>query len=373
MGRKRKRSSWGSVTEVRRGVWRLRYYAETPQGYKRCTEMVHGTRTDADDRLAELRLCHSKDAPAPTVAMIWNQFMYPDYERMVAAGDRAEGTLLQYRSLWSAHVEPYWGDKPCDQIRPLEVQQWLYSLNSTAAEGSLKVLRPCLDYAVRYEYINANPFRAKYLMPSKTTIKHSDNGIWDLQQLASLWNSIHGEWFEGAFVLAAFGGLRVGEALGVLFEDIQDASRDGIPMVLVQVERQVRNNGELSERLKTAQSYREVPIVGKAAEWLLKAENGSAWLTTNGLGSHSTQATLVREWNRCGAEHPFRNLRNSWQTWMRWEAKVPPHFIEPMMGHVVPGVSGEYYDRPSSERLAEVLAESYKSCRWDKKWDISVI
>jgi hypothetical protein len=63
--------------------------------------------------------------------------------------------------------------------------------------------------------------------------------------------------------------------------------------------------------------------------------------------------------------HPFRNLRNSWQTWMRWEVGLPPYYIEPLMGHKVRGVTGQHYDRPTPEVLAAAVARAYDDGPWD--------
>lgn len=69
-------------------------------------------------------------------------------------------------------------------------------------------------------------------------------------------------------------------------------------------------------------------------------------------------------WARFG-EHPFRNLRNSWETWMRWEVGVAPWAIEVAMGHKLGGVTGRYYDRPTDEVVAAVFADAYRSRPWD--------
>jgi hypothetical protein len=54
---RRMREEWGSVTEIDRGKrYRLRYWAETPDGYKRVSETVRGTRRDAYNLLAKRRL-----------------------------------------------------------------------------------------------------------------------------------------------------------------------------------------------------------------------------------------------------------------------------------------------------------------------------
>lgn len=370
MGR-RMRSSWGSVSEVRRGVWRLRYWAETPEGYRRCSETVRGTRKAAEDRLAAIRLDHSHDAPAPTIGDVWRRWYLPDLERLVASGERAASTLAAYRGAWGLHVEPRWADVPCDQVRPLEVQQWLTPMGASEAEAAMRILRPLADYAVRYGACETNPFRVRYLMPSKSTIERRDAGIWTLGQLGEVWQAVRGEWFEGAFLLAGFCGLRVGEALGVMGADVEDASRD-VPLALVRVRRQVTHAGGVSETLKNSQSVRVVAVAGPVAPRLLALADGRGWVSSDGLGGHNTQKRLMASWRSSlegtGLHHPFRNLRNSYQTWMRWDARVEPYFIETMMGHKVAGVTGAHYDRPVAEMLADVVADAYRARPYDAGW-----
>lgn len=372
MPRRAMRSDWGSVQEIDRGRrYRLRWWQETPDGYKRCSETVRGTRRDAYDRLAQIRLKHSHDAPCPTVGDVWSRWYRPQLQRMVDGGDRRASTLYVYDSTWRTCAAPRWADVPCDQVRPLDVQQWLDGLTHSAADGSMRILRPALDVAVRYGAVDTNPFRERYLMPSRSTTTRQDDGIWTLAQLGETWARIHGAWYESAFLLAGFGGLRVGESLGVRVDDVTDATRDGVPMALVRVERQVGDSG-VSETLKTPQSRRTVPVVGRAGLWLLDHARGGGdggWMTGNGGGEPSVQKTMRRAWMRDGGEHPFRNLRNSWQTCMRWELRVPPYLIEPMMGHVGHDVTSIHYDRPLAEEYADVMAEAYRAHPFDHTWD----
>lgn len=370
------RAAWGSLMEVRRGeVYRLRYWASTPQGYVRRCETIHGSRMEAERRRSELMLAHSADAPCPTVAQVWERWALPAYERRVDGGEMAASSVRQMESWYRSSVAPTWADVPCDQIRPLAVQQWLDGLTHSKAGGAMKVMRPLMDYPVRYGLIDSNPMRERYLMPSKATVECRDDGVWTLAQLGELWRIAHGSWIEAAFLLAAFGGMRVGESLGVRSVDVSVTEVCGQQVTMVTVRRQVTNLGAVSERLKTAQSARTVPIVGRAGARVAEIAAESDWLTGDGIGSHSTQKALNAGWREVMAEvdapmrHPLRNLRNSWQTNMRWTLRVPPWAIEPVMGHSVAGVTGQYYDRPAAEMYAEVFAQAYDAVPFDAGWN----
>ena len=370
MAHRRRRSAWATISEVERGRrYRIRYWGKDADGeYRRMSETVRGTRRDAELRRSELMLGHSEDAPCPTVAQAWERWVLPSYERRVEEGTFGAGSLRQYLSGWSAHVEPTWAAVPLDAVRPLAVQQWLSGLTYSQALVGVKVLSAVMDAAVRYECCDHNPMREKYLMPPKSTVRRRDKGVWTLAELMRLWDGVRGEWFEPAFVLAAFGGCRVGESLGALARDVELRVVGGVPVALVSIERQVDWAGHATDVLKTDESRRVAVVAGRAARRL--AEIAAALppacpLTNDGFGGYQSQGRLNRAWKDAGAEHPFRNLRNSWQTWMRWEVGLPPYYIEPLMGHKVRGVTGQHYDRPTPEVLAAAVARAYDEGPWD--------
>jgi hypothetical protein len=242
------------------------------------------------------------------------------------------------------------------------VQQWLDGLGRSQATCATKLLTAILDHAVRYEQVPHNVMREKYLMPSQATVERRDDGIWTLGQLAEQWDALRGLWFEPAFVLAAFGGLRVGESMGVRAGCVRDASAGGVPCVAVGVGEQVGNRGGATERLKTATSARVAVVVGPPASMLIDLASAmpSDWyLTHDGRGACVPQQRLVTEWHRIGAPHPYRNLRNSWQTWMRYDLRAPRWLIKRLMGHKMADVTEAYYDRPDGERLAEMVRDLY--------------
>lgn len=370
---RKKRSAWGALTQVDAQTWRLRYWSAGPDGYRRRSKTVRGTRLDAERVRSELMLEHSDDAPCPTVGQAWERWALPAWERRVEGGDMAPQTLRQYQSAWSRHASPRWADVPCDAVRPLHVQQWLDGLALNEARGALKVLRPLMDYAVRYGIVDANPFRENYLMPSKGTVAERDKGVWTLAELGEVWRAVRGQWFEAAFLLAAFGGLRVGEALGVRPCDVAPLDVGGTTLAMVTVARQVTNRGgEVTERLKTPQSARTVPVPGRAGARLLElADAADGYLSGDGLGGPSNRFRLGRSWDAaCGdARRPFQNLRNSYETNMRWELRLPPWIVEPMLGHVGQGVTGQYYDRPQARMLADAVADAYLAHPFDASWD----
>ena len=372
---RRKRSAWGNLTKIDSQTWRLRYWSTGPDGYKRRSKTIrNATRLEAERVRSELMLAHSDDAPCPTVGEVWDSYALPDLERRVASGDVAASTLKQYRYAWQKHVDGQWSRVQCDSVRALAVQQWLYGLPLNAARSGLGLLRLVLDYAVRYELVGHNVARERYLMPSPSTTERRDRGTWTLDQLGEVWRIVHGRWMEGAFLLCAFGGLRVSEALAVQTDAVTLTDVGGVPIALVRVERQMGDHG-VTDALKTPQSRRTVAIPGLAATRLATiAAESVGYVSGDGMGGPSTRFRLRKAWDALPLgelRHPFRNLRNSWQTNARWSLRIPPHLLEPMMGHAGRDVTGQYYDRPQAEMFAEVVAEAYRQRPYDDGWQLS--
>lgn len=368
---RKKRAAWGSLTQVDAQTWRLRYWCNGPDGYRRRSKTIRGTRLDAERARSELMLAHSEDAPCPTVGEAWEQWALPAYERRHRDGDMSAYTLRQYRSGWSRHAAPRWADVPCDAVKPLAVQQWLDGLAYNGAVAAMNVLRPTVDYAVRYGVVATNPFREKYLMPSKSTVERKDAGVWTLGELGEVWRGCIGEWWEAPFLLSAFGGCRVGESLGVRSEDVELVDVGGVPVCMVRIDRQMPNKGsEPIGKLKNPQSHRTIAIPGRAGLRVASlAESCAGWLGGDGLGGPSTQRRLMLAWKGSGQAHPFRNLRNSYETNMRWSLRMPPWIVEPLLGHAGKDVTGQYYDRPSAEMFAESVADAYRERPFDAGWN----
>lgn len=330
---------------------------------------------DAGDELARLRLDHSQDAPCPTVADVWSRWYLPDERERVGRGELAASTLAKYEYSWARDIEPAWGGRQVGGVRPLEVQQWVSDMGHSAATLAVRIMREMFDIAVRYELVDHNVMRERYRMPSKAARSERDKAVHSLDELGSDWAAVRGSWIEAAFLLAAFGSCRVGESLSPLAGEVERMDVDGVTVACVPIVRQIGALGEVKDTLKTSGSRRPVVVPGPMGERILElsASCRDTYLTDDGRGLPSTFARLNGEWRRllgaAGIEPIlFKNLRNSWQTNMRWSLRVPPWLIEPMMGHVEQNVTGRHYDRPRKEMFAEAVAAAYRENPFADGW-----
>lgn len=145
----------------------------------------------------------------------------------------------------------------------------------------------------------------------------------------------------------------------------------GVPVCMVRIDRQVPSVGAaVKDTLKNPQSHRTIAIPGRAGLRVADlAASCATWLGGDGLGGPSTQRRLMLAWKSAGMEHPFRNLRNSYETNMRWAQRLPPWIVEPLIGHAGKGVTAQFYDRPSADMFAEAVADAYRERPYDAEWE----
>lgn len=364
-GRK-SRSTWGSNDDAGAGRRRLRYWADLHdgKGYTRRSMTIVGTRRDGDEMLARLRVEHSKDRPTPTVGEVYERWWLPELVDRHESGELSRSALVNYRSRWNRHVAPRWAGVQVTDVRALDVQSWLMGgMTAEMAKASLRVLRSVLDMAVRYEVTDHNPAAARYRMPRGTVRTHSKDVYTAAEMIAAL-DAVRGTVAYVPAVLCGVASCRPGESLGVLRSELMAAEVGGMTLAVADLARQVDRDGHVVEGLKTPQSARPV-VVPEPWSLDLLAQPGP-WLV--GSGERPVSQTIVRAaWDDALAAAgispiPFRNLRNSWRTYMRWELGVAEDMLESMMGHVGRNVGEQHYDRPAWEVYAAVVADAWM--RW---------
>lgn len=362
------RSDWGSVTELKKGVWRIRYWADSEKGYRRLSKTVHGTRVDANDALAALRLDHSKDAPTPTMNDCWKRWLLPYYEKRVENGDMSEQSLKQYISFWNKHIKPRWGSYEVDTIRPIAVQQWLDTKSASLAGTLQGICKKAVNFACRYEFSDKNVFAIEYILPPKISVQKRPNTVWTLSQLLDLLQVTKKEaaWLLPSFILCAFGSCRTGESWGVKQKDIELVDIDGLKIARISIERQINQNNIVTNKLKNPQSKRIVLVPDELAIFIAKLK-GEFIMQDPIIGTMPTRhAQVIHEkWEKIikKAKVPkghYGRLRASWRTFMQDEFGLPPDMLEKMMGHKGTGVTNAHYYRPQADVYTKTYVEAYK-------------
>ncbi len=160
------------------------------------------------------------------------------------------------------------------------------------------------------------------------------------------------------------------DRLGMRLEDVERAEYHSMTLAVAHVRRQVTSDARVSEALKTRASARPLVIPEPWSLRLLELadearERGDVWLTDDGIQRPVSQNAYRRAWaDACRlagveAKQP-RAARRSWETYMRWDMRVEQSRVEQLMGHVLPGVTGTHYDKPTTQMFVEVVGEAFE-------------
>ena len=172
-------------------------------------------------------------------------------------------------------------------------------------------------------------------------------------------------------ILCMFGSARTGESLGVKLCEVARDEAEGVEVTVAQCVRQVRSDASLSPdgALKNQQSVRPLVIPPPWGDRLWEiAETaraaGETWLCDDGGGVPMGQNAYRREWAKAvkaaGVEPKQpRAARRSWETYMRWDMEIDRSKVEQMMGHALPGVTGEHYDKPTARMFVQTVGHAF--------------
>lgn len=357
--RKARRRSWGSVTEVKRGrKYVLRWVENTPQGRRRKTETFYGTYKQADKRLNDIR--HEREQPpVPTVGQLWEKYKRPEIVEAVAAGTCSKGTLAGYDAKWRRHVGPRWAHVPANQVRPMDVQEWLLTLTRSGGRICRAVLKVTLDYAVLFELIATNPAAKKFRYGADTS---RNLGVYSPEQLQRAWEAVRGGVAEAPFLLSAFAGLRVGEACGLKLADVE--SFEGYAALSVST--QATLQGDAAAALKTRSSRRRVALLAPYSERLREIigahEPHAVYVNDDGTGAPVGRKAVYKAWKAqieaTGLPYlPMQTLRPAFETALHWRGGIEIEKVARILGHTQPTTTLGYYDRPEGDELVRVLLE----------------
>lgn len=96
----------------------------------------------------------------------------------------------------------------------------------------------------------------------------------------------------------------------------------GVEAAVVSINKQINNFGKATDKLKNKWSYRSAVIPGPTGKCIGEIAKAAEFgYLTNNFGELCLQGTLnlaYKCFTSSGYDaHPFRNLRNSWQTYNR--------------------------------------------------------
>jgi integrase len=210
----------GDITRHKKsGLYMARYTVETPTGKKRKT--VYGkTREEAHEKLIEALSNRNKwlifEGENQTLSAYLDRWLNGSVK-----GSVKPSTYESYERMIRNHIKPALGHRKLKALAPDHVQ-YLYQskLDADFAPGTVRlmhgILHKALDQAVRWGTVSRNVCKAT------TPPKPNPEEIHplDAEQAKRVLEASRGNRLEALYVLAVTAGLRIGELLGLKWEDI---------------------------------------------------------------------------------------------------------------------------------------------------------
>lgn len=330
--------------------------------------------------------------------------------RELEARDRgkARAGLIEV-SRWNTHVMTApWIDKPLRSITPKLVQQWVRALQAkrttqatytgplgrkavkrmqgdrtlgrTTVSNTLQLLALCLDEAVIDGIITSNPARVVKL--GRAAVREHDGELvvhltdLEMRHLFALPLPPRERAF---FTLAIYGGLRLGELLGLRWGDV-DATRIMVRRSYghaVKSAGSIRDVPALPPVLEAVRAYRASLTAPPIGGLMFPAETGSphgpsyvmAW--TDKPYRKNGQMHVREGWARRAGivGKTFHALRHTcgchllMGTWAQWTGPMEMHDVSRWLGHSSILVTQRHYAQLSKDALTQRVQRQLRAAR----------
>lgn len=214
--------------------WRLQLNGKTYEdyGYKTAKEAFEAReRTRADLKSKGFSNVNCKK----TFNDVYNEFIEDK------AKYRAYSTLKRYRSIYTHHIEPFFGDKLIKNITTADLEKFFIKYNVPQKDkkygtlrkyshefidGFRKLLNNVFDQAIKQRYIFLNPLSSVSKDMYRTVGEPKEEGRFlkpnEISKIAERFKSKN---LYMAFMLAYHLGLRIGEVFGLLWSDVNFNAR----------------------------------------------------------------------------------------------------------------------------------------------------
>jgi integrase len=209
----------GSIQKRGENSWRLRYYI----GDVRHALTFRGTRKEAAEKLRGLLSDADKGTHVAPAKKTFEQWV--DEWIALKAAERQHKTVARYEDLLKKHVLSKLGERPIQQIKPIEIQK-LYAELEIAPRTRhhiATVLKACLQAAVDIgKLLQVNPAAAI----KKPSAGDSDVGqALEQEKITALVEGFRGSTLFDFTFLMAFTGIRRGEALALRWSDFNPIAK----------------------------------------------------------------------------------------------------------------------------------------------------
>ena len=312
------------------------------------------------------------EAHAPTLA-VWARRWLERIERLVSAGSLRPPTLRNYRTVVNREIAGHWlGTRKLEGLHRRDVKAWTEELVSRLAPRTVRlyvaVLRACLGEAAEEGYVKGENPAKGIVRAMRLPSGYEPPEAPGVEATAAILGALEGESLAACSVILYL-GLRLGEALGLQWEDVDFGAREAT------IRRQVYPSGEVVG-LKSRAGKRTVEIPHPMVEFLqrLRAERADLsmpWV----LGVDPKGAAAARQRWRLGLRRAAKAVGFRGRVWLhglrhthavgKLEAGADLDTLKRGMGHSTVRLTSDYYgahaqrkDANATERFGEAVAGS---------------
>lgn len=351
----------GSIRTRSKGSWMIRIdFDPDPLSGKRHqkTETVRGTKREAEKRLAQLLVEAEQGRIGLSGKMTVGEFLARWLQEHVEP-NLSPKSIARYRSLVTHHIVPYIGSVQLDKLRPAHIISMNMRLrDACSADGRGKplasstrhyihrVLHRALSHAIRWQLIAVNPTDAV----AAPKASYREMQAFDAEQAQAVLQVCEDEglYWQTFFTFAMTTGLRLGEILGLRWQDVDFPTGT---LAVRQTVQRVPKVGIILKPPKTAGSRRPVSLGAgmlallrrhRVAQHAARLALGPQWtdhdlVFPNRTGRPLEEVTVRKAFRRICARAgmpPIRlhDLRHTAATLML-QAGIHPKIVSERLGH----------------------------------------
>lgn len=357
----------GTVFQLPSGKWKAQITI-FKDGKRSRPSRICDRKSDAYAKLSELKT----EAVAPACpAVVKSVLLMKDYLSMWlkdVVSTKSPSTIDLYGSTVKNHVNPYIGDKPLHELRPLDMQTWIADLQrsgvgSRTVEVAYTTLRNAMNHAAdRLELIPKSPLK-KISKPS-----HEREEIFplNLEESRRVIRLTEGTRYHALMRLAISTGMRQGELFGLRWDRVDFKNNT---VTIDQQVTEIRGALRVGVKLKTRCSRRVLQITEETCQAirvqraiLMTEGNASSELVFPSPegGAMSRGNFRVRVWKPLLSEaeiafRGFHHVRHTYATLALGEL-TPIAVVSKTLGHSKVSITHDIYSHVLPEHTQAATA-----------------
>lgn len=256
MSKKVRGQGEGNIRQRKDGTWEARYSLGVDADGKRIRKSIYGkTRNEVSKKLNQVLNqvnTNTHIEPSKITVKDWIYIWLRDYKKTSVSAT----TYNSYKRQLELYIIPHLGHICLKNLRPEQVQSTfnkMKDLSDRNIKYTRTVFNMCMKRAKINKLIYDNP--CEYIDLPKGKPPQKKKVFTETEQIKFL-NAIDGHMYEVAFLVLISTGMRVGELLGLTWDNIDfDEYTITIDKALS------RAKGELFTEPKTDTSYRVIPVL----------------------------------------------------------------------------------------------------------------